>query len=220
MPTSTAGENRQLLDQLVQLTEAVKRLAERPEPHPAADRQTEADRIRQRVAFGYQALGTLTGRVSRTGAAEFDVPVVAAGRVRGLIGIVGLPPDAGWVELRSGDKSEVVRIRRYERRDDREGITPRPGRTARSAPTGDAVEDAAEAIEEAVEEAVEDALEEAVAARFGRPWYDRDDFGVVRPERFRDTEPIDSVLVLRHRRGPLLAFGPRLPAVTDDRQSV
>jgi hypothetical protein len=218
MPTSTAGENRQLLDQLVQLTEAVKRLAERPEPRPAADRQTEADRVRERVAFGYQALGTLTGRVSRTGAAEFDVPVVAAGRVRGLIGIVGLPTDAGWVELRSGDRSEVVRIRRYERRDDREGTTSRPARTAW--PTGDAVEDAVEAIEEAIQDGVEDAADETVAARFGRPWYDRDDFGVVRSERFRDTEPIGSLLVLRHRRGPLLAFGPRLPAVTDDRQSV
>jgi hypothetical protein len=212
MPTSTAGENRQLLDQLVQLTEAVKRLAERPEPRPEADRLTEADRVRQRVAFGYQALATLTGRVSRTGAAEFDVPVVAAGRVQGLVGIVGLPPAAEWVELRSGDRSEVLRIRRYERRD-REGA-PRPDRTA------DTAEDAVEAIEEALEEAVDDALDEAVAARFGRPWYDRDDFGVVRPERFRDTEPIGSLLVLRHRRGPLLAFGPRLPAVTDDRQSV
>ena len=65
MATPPSVEAKQLLEQLVALTGAVKQLAERTDVpvRPFAD-TTEADRIRQRVAFGYQVLGTLSGRLS------------------------------------------------------------------------------------------------------------------------------------------------------------
>lgn len=111
MPTTNAGDNKQLLQQLVQLTDAVKQLAERPTPQPPAfEPSTAADRIRQRVAFGYRVLGTLTGRVSSSSGNEFDVRVVGATRRPGVITFEGLPPGADWVELRTGTKVEVLRI--------------------------------------------------------------------------------------------------------------
>ena len=89
MPT----QQQQLMQQLVELTEAVKELAAptagiRRSNSPGGRRSsstsrsiepapvTDADRVRQRVAFSYQALGTLTGRVSTATGREFDVPVV------------------------------------------------------------------------------------------------------------------------------------------------
>ena len=154
------------MEQLVELTEAVKNLAERPARPPAvivdvdvdADdtpAQTEADRVQQRVAFSYRALGTLTGRVSTASGREFDVRVVRARPVRDLIEFDRLPPGADWVELRSGARVESLRISRTD-----DGRGPR-----------------------------------------GRP------AAAVRPD-----DPIGSMVFLRSRRGPLIAFGPRLPA--------
>jgi hypothetical protein len=216
MPTSTSGDNRQLLDQLVQLTDAVKRLAERQEPRGETvfiEPITEADRIRQRVAFGYQALGALLGRVSRTGGDEFDVPVVAARRRPGIIELAGLPHGAEFVELRTRDKVESLPIFRY---DDHDGAEP----TA-----GPATGDVATSAEAGTDSADRGGEADSRSAGNGSPDWDADTHrhpsgrGAVRPERFADTEPIGSLVVLRHRRGPLIAFGPRLAAVAIDRRA-
>jgi hypothetical protein len=181
MPT----QQQQLLQQLVELTEAVKELAARPGHPPAEDPQrppvvidvdiderapvTDADRVRQRVAFSYQALGTLTGRVSTATGREFDVPVVRATRGDNSIVFSDLPPGAHWVELRTGGKVELLRIRRTRDDDnDREG--DRDGDRRRS------------------------------------------DDGEVFPKLFAASEPIGSTVFLRTARGPLIAFGPRLAA--------
>ena len=109
-------EGNPLLEQLVQLTDAVRQLAER-QVATAPDPDTAADRIRQRVAFGYQVLGTLTGRVSSNGRAEFDVPLVQATRLPHEVRFEGLPPGADWVELRAGTKVELLPIERDQRVD-------------------------------------------------------------------------------------------------------
>lgn len=166
---------QEMLEQLVQLTQAVKELAERPDGHRHAQvpEPTDADRVRQRVAFGYAALGALTGRVSSASGREFDVRVFTAYRDAGVVYLDGLPRRARFVELRRGTKVELLRIfegldvdattpegRRVERTDEREGIAG--------------------------------------------------DRGAVFPEQFADDEAIGSLVALRSRRGPLLAFGPRL----------
>ena len=180
MPATT---QTQLMQQLVELTGAVKALAQRPVDVDVdvdgdeRERVSDADRVRQRVAFSYQALGTLTSRVSETSGAEFDVPVVAAVRGRGVIGFDGLPPGAGWVELRAGSRIEVLRI---HRRDD-EGHEPFP-----------------------------------VPARGTLRRRHQGDVGAVRPQVFADADPVGSIVVLRNRRGPLLAFGPRLAPLTTE----
>jgi hypothetical protein len=111
MAASTSSNDNPLLAQLVVLTEAIKALAEHPTPPPVFfDASTEADRIRQRVTFGYQVLGTLTGRVSSPSGNEFDVPIVRAERDGTSIKFTELPPDATYVELRTGTKVEVLTI--------------------------------------------------------------------------------------------------------------
>lgn len=179
MPT----QQQQLMQQLVELTEAVKELAARP-GHPPVEQPgrppvvidvdidepapvTDADRVRQRVAFSYQALGTLTGRVSTATGREFDVPVVRAARGDNAIVFEDLPPGANWVELRTGGKVELLRIRRT--RDDGDNDDGDDDRR-------------------------------------------RSDHGEVFPKLFAASEPIGSTVFLRTARGPLIAFGPRLAA--------
>jgi len=179
MATPPSVDAKQLLEQLVALTGAVKQLAERTDVpvRPFAD-TTEADRIRQRVAFGYQVLGTLSGRVSSASGGEFDVPLVGVRRHRGRrIDFFRLPRGVDWVELRSGTKVEVLQI--CEAPDPAQGDDP--------------------------------------AADAERPRNADSDRGSVRSKDFADTEPIGSVLFLRARRGPLVAFGPRLLAMPPDR---
>ncbi len=177
------------MQQLVELTEAVKELAVRPGHSPLelpgrppvvidvdiddADRVTDADRVHQRVAFSYQALGTLTGRVSTATGREFDVPVVRAARGDNAILFEDLPPNGNWVELRTGGKVELLRIRRIGDGD------------------GDRAEDAAGDRR-------------------------RSDAGEVFPRLFAPSEPIGSTVFLRTARGPLVAFGPRLTAFGSD----
>lgn len=181
MPT----QQQQLLQQLVELTEAVKELATRPAHPPIEEPErppvvidvdvderapvTDADRVRQRVAFSYQALGTLIGRVSTATGREFDLPVVRATRGDNSIVFSDLPPGANWVELRTGGKVEVLRIRRT-RDDDNDRDGDRDGDRRRS------------------------------------------DDGEVLPKLFAASEPIGSTVFLRRARGPLIAFGPRLAA--------
>jgi hypothetical protein len=169
MPTPSSS---QLLAQLVALTEAVKDLAERDCEQPdAAESRSEADRVRQRVAFGYQVLGALTGRVSSGTGREFDVRAVSGTRFSKKILFEGLPPGADWAELRSGKKIELLRIK-----------DPDDG--------GTDVEDAEKTPRRESEE------------------------GIVRPELFADADPIGSIVFLRSRRGPVIAFGPRLGRVS------
>jgi hypothetical protein len=168
---------QELMEQLVRLTDAVKQLADRePAPTTRFPEVTEAARVRQRVAFGYQALGSLLGRVSSSSGREFDTPVVAASRRAGLILLDGLPRRANWVELRRGAKVELLQIF------DGAGVD-RPVPAANRTPRRE----------------------------------DRDndsELGAVFPDLFADAEAIGSIVVLRHRRGPVLAFGPRLAPVT------
>ena len=113
MAASTSSDDNPLLAQLVALTKSIQALAEHPRPAtPVASvlDSTDADRIRQRVTFGYQVLGTLTGRVSSPSGTEFDVPVVRAKRVGTKIEFTQLPPDAAWVALRTGTKVELLSI--------------------------------------------------------------------------------------------------------------
>lgn len=165
----------EMLEQLVRLTQAVKDLAERPDGHrhPEVLEITDADRVRQRVSFGYAALGALTGRVSSASGREFDVRVFTADRDPGVIFLDGLPRRARFVELRRGTKVELLRIFEGAEVD---ASTPEANRVPR---TDDG---------------------EGVA----------NDRGAVFPERFVDDEAIGSTVALRTRRGPLLAFGPRL----------
>ena len=82
MPTP-AQTSAELMTQLIELTEAVKQLAQRPIEIEVDDVEpgiTATERIRQRISFSYQALGALTGRVSSASGREFDIPVVAAMR--------------------------------------------------------------------------------------------------------------------------------------------
>jgi hypothetical protein len=171
---------QEMLEQLVRLTSAVQSLAERQgDDHREPAEVTDADRVRQRVAFGYQALGALTGRVGSASGREFDVRVLRAQRAPGVIHLDGLPSRADWVELRRGTKVELLLVH--------EGQGPGGGPPVEaSSPNGDA--------------------EESLRRHRDR--------GSVYPRLFADGEEIGSVVALRTRRGPLLAFGPRLRALS------
>jgi hypothetical protein len=171
---------QEMLEQLVRLTSAVQSLAERHgHDHREPAEVSDADLVRQRVAFGYQALGALTGRVGSASGREFDVLVLQAERYPGVIHLDGLPGRANWVELRRGTKVELLRVHE----DQRTGVTADPAEA--SSPNGDGE---------------------------GSPRRHRDR-GSVFPRLFVDEEEIGSVVALRTRRGPLVAFGPRLPAL-------
>lgn len=155
----------EVLNQLVQLTQAIKDLAERTtRDRPDEDGATRWER--QRVDFGYRALGTLMGRSSRSADGEFDVPVFAAewgkGGDRILLG--ALPDGADWIELRSGDRVEVLEVTRLD-----SNTATKEQRSRKESPQ----------------------------AR-------------IQPKEFSAKQLIGSMVALRHRNGPLVAFGPRL----------
>lgn len=215
----------QLLEQLVGLTEAVKRLAEHTAPGPITTGVTEADRTRERVAFSYRALGTLTGRVSTTGTA-FDVPVVGAVRRRRFVLLTQLAPGADFAELRTGTRTEVLRIHPVTRRPDRDddidalaalvdvdalradqdGADAGSGTIAVAPAAGDTGTGSTDAD-------VPDGDRAAGAVDPSRPRPPFGRVGVILPEVFADSDPIGSIVVMRSRRGPLIAFGPRLVAM-------
>jgi hypothetical protein len=107
MTTNAARDNKVLLEQLVKLTESIKRLAQDSEN---GKRDEEALR-RQHVDFGYKVLGALMGR-SRT--AGFDIAVIDAqwDSSHTYLELSGLPKRAMLIELRSGVTSEVLYIDR------------------------------------------------------------------------------------------------------------
>ena len=95
------------VDRVVQqFTEAIRELAYGRRPGPTADDE-EARARRQRVDFGYRALGTLMGRVSRTDH-EFDVATFTAcwDEERPVIHLYGLPDAVTHVELRAPATAE------------------------------------------------------------------------------------------------------------------
>ncbi|WP_129337244.1 hypothetical protein [Cellulomonas endophytica] len=214
----------QLLEQLVSLTDAVRRLAEHTAPEPVVTGAAEADRVRARVAFSYRALGTLTGRVSTTGTA-FDVPVVGAFRRRGFVLLTRLVPGAEVAELRAGARSEVLRIHPLRNRDDdidrlvdlvdlvalRADPDGPPDGPPTGPPTGRPAVDVAPGSTPGVDALPVDRPGGSDDPSRARPRFGR--VGVVLPEAFSDSDPIGSVVVMRSRRGPLLAFGPRLAAL-------
>ncbi|HZC99992.1 MAG TPA: hypothetical protein VFA46_07315 [Actinomycetes bacterium] len=169
MATTTEGnaDDTRFAQEIARLAEAIRELAHRPKT-PDSDEDVEQRRLLQRVDFGYRALGTLMGRVSTGFSAQFDVPVFAArwDAKRSEILLPGLPDDAGWIELRTGRRTETVKVRRAGDDDP---------------PDADA----------------EDGREAAQPPR-------------ICPTTFTRRDPIDSVLAMRHRRGPVVALGPRL----------
>jgi hypothetical protein len=189
---------QQLMEQLVLLTDAVRDLASRQVGADSdGDRAvTDADRIRQRVAFSYQALGALTGRTSSATGREFDVQIVAARRRPDSIAFRHLPADADWVELRSGGTVETLRI---QRRSDSDNDHDRDC-------DWDADWDDGQSGDRGTRHDPDH------PGRDG--WRRNRHHGHVHPRRFQDSDPIGSMVFLRDRRGPLLAFGPRLGPLT------
>jgi hypothetical protein len=115
--TESKADNAKFAQEIARLAEAIRELAHRPQPG-VGDEDREQRRLVQRVDFGYQALGTLMGRVSRGFAAQFDVPVFDARwhQRYPVIVLRGLPEEVRFVELRNGKKAETVKVRRM--RDD------------------------------------------------------------------------------------------------------
>jgi hypothetical protein len=174
---------QELFEKIATLTEAVARLATR-------DDRTVDEKTVQRVDFGYRSLGRLMGRTGGSGAASFDVDLVGAGRrPRGVVLLLDLPQRADWVEVRAGGTLELRRIRRVK--------THRDGD-----PAYDDARDKYPAFAQG--DATEQSSSEAQRGT---------GLGLVRLDDIADTTPIDSVVALDRRTGPLLAFGPRLPAV-------
>ena len=206
------------------LTKAVNRLAEHTAPEPISTDVTEAERIRERVDFSYRALGTLTGRVSTTGTA-FDVPVVGAFRGRRCILLTRLAAGANFAELRTGTRTEVLRIRPVIRRRngdddidalealvdvdafcaDQDGPDPASETSAVTPAAGDSSDGSGDADVPDGDRATSAVDPDGLRGRFGR-------VGVIRPEVFAESDSIGSIVIMRSRRGPLVAFGPRLPA--------
>ena len=194
---------QQLMEQLVQLTDAVRDLAQSQAGSRAdGGAQADADRIRQRVAFSYQALGALTGRTSTATGHEFDVHIVTARRRPDRILFRHLPADADWVELRSAGTVEILRIQRRSDRDTGTDHDPDGSWDADWDRDWDADWDDDQGGDRAAEYDPD---------QHGRDGARRNRHeGRVHPRRFEDSDPIGSMVFLRDRHGPLLAFGPRL----------
>jgi hypothetical protein len=191
----TNPSQAEIMQQWVKLTEAITALADRDPatrttssgPVPAlGGGPTEAELIRQRVDFGYRALGALTGRVGDR-AGDFVVPLVEARRFGELLLFRGLAAEADWVEVRRDRKVELRRIHRFRRWD----IADEP----EYRDTLDRCErfDGGDPEREA-------------DSRAQRGW----GFGAVRLRDFAPGEPIGALLFLGTRLGPVVALGPRL----------
>jgi hypothetical protein len=107
--------------------------------------------------------------------------------------LLDLPPRADWVEVRAGGRLELRRIRRVRTHRDGDPDYDAPRDHYPAFADGDPAEES-----------------NSQAQRGAR-------LGLVRLDDIADATPIDSIVVLDRRTGPLLAFGPRLPAVTPAR---
>jgi hypothetical protein len=186
-PERTPDDAR-FTQEIARLAEAIRDLAHRP-GRPDSDEESEQRRRIQRVDFGYRALGALMGRAGR----GFDVPVFDASwypRYRVIV-LSGLPDEVEFVQLQNGVKDETLKVRRG--RDDHDSPYKQDA-TKQDATEQDATE--------------QDATEQdATESRGGElpPW--------ISPEKFTPDDAISSVLGLRHRRGPVIALGPRIAPV-------
>ena len=178
MATNTDGnaENAKFLEQLVKLTDAVQRLAQ----NSLTAERDEGVLLRQRVDFGYQALGTLMGRARTKG---FNVRVVDArwDKSGTAVELFNLPAEAAWAELRGGVTTELLEIDRPQY-------------------DGDTAADA-----------------KPQSKRRQPP--DKTPDGRVQPAELTSDDRIDSLLVLRVRRGPPIAIGPRVEPLQVSRYS-
>jgi hypothetical protein len=111
--TTQGKSDDKVAQEIRKMTEAIRDLA-RDSRKPDGDDDPKRRRRIQRVDFGYQALGTLMGRVSRGSAAQFDVPVFSAewDRESKTILLLGLPKGADWIELRNGKEYETLKVNR------------------------------------------------------------------------------------------------------------
>ena len=142
-----------------------------------------ADLERQRVSFGYRALGMLSGRVSSAAGREFEVPVIKTQRRHGALLFDDLPLGADFVEVRSGIKVEILAIWHFK---DQHKVDL-PG--------------------------AEYVVDMDIEAILKCPQPGQTDHGAAFPRQFLNADPIGSLVFLQKRRGPLVAFGPRLPPV-------
>jgi len=118
--TEGKGDDK-VAQEIRKLTETIVKMAYDSRKSDGDDVPKQRRRI-QRVDFGYQALGTLMGRVSRDSAAQFDVLVFSAEWDRGgkVILLSGLPDKddkdkkVDWIELRNGPKYETLMVNRDE----------------------------------------------------------------------------------------------------------
>lgn len=198
----------ELMEQWVNLTKAIQALADRvsasppgvppgPPEQPAPgsggtvgrttlSSGTDVELTRQRIDFGYRALGALTGRVGeREG--DFVLSLVEARRFGELLLLRGLPPEADWVEVRRDRKVELRRIQRFRSWEMESESAYR--RTRDGYDTFDAGEQKAE---------------EEHAKHRG------EGLGAIRLRTFEPAEAIGALLFLDTRFGPVLALGPRL----------
>ena len=174
---------QELFEKIATLTEAVARLA-------ARDDRTVDEETQQRVDFGYRALGRLMGRTGGSGAASFDVALVRADRrPRGVVLLLDLPLRADWVEVRAGGTLELRRIRRVKSHRDGDPDYDNPRDNYPAFVLGDAAEQSSSQAQRGT------------------------GLGLVLLNDIADATPIDSIVALDRRTGPLLALGPRLPAV-------
>jgi hypothetical protein len=200
----TNPSQAEIMQQWVKLTEAIAALADRepaarppgsgptPVPTPGGGRVsvTDAELTRQRIDFGYRALGALTGRVGdREG--DFVVPLVEARRLGELLLFRGLPPEADWVEVRRDRKVELRRIHRFRRWE---------------------IDSEAEYVDarDRYDRFDDGDLEQETdsATHRGRG------LGAVRLRDFAPEESIGALLFLDTRFGPVVALGPRLGPAT------
>lgn len=188
--TDDAGRPDELAQLVTELTEAIGRLADRshrPRLDPDDAAAAEQRRRRERVDFGYRALGTLIGRVSRTDD-EFDVDVFAARwqKKYEAIRLIGLPDDAQSIELRRGRKVERVLVRRHDARDGWSSDEKAANRPS-NLDTVDREPDPSETDSD--------------------KWHPRP---FIVPKRFGPDEEIGSMLAIRGRHDRPVAIGPRL----------
>jgi hypothetical protein len=189
--TDHTPDDARFTQEITRLAEAIRELAHRPGRRDGGD-DSEQDRLIQRVDFGYRALGTLMGRAGR----GFDVPVFGARwypRYRVIV-LLGLPGEVDFIQLQNGAKDETLEVRR--RHDSHDSHDSHDDHDSHDSHDDHDSHDSHDEHEQ-----------DATESRGGGfpPW--------ISPETFTPDDAISSVLGLRHRRGPVIALGPRIAPV-------